>query len=554
MLYHLGWSRSIAVFLMTMCLGIFVAGVSISASEVQASHNAPLLPTATPTTYYQWGIHGTVTDEQGNPLSGALIRMKDDSSYTLWNGKYDFGNVAPGTYDLTVEYGSAVFTPTVRTVTVPPSAENVDFQKLPPVTTHSIFGRITDHTGTGVPFVKVTTDYGEYVSDAGGSYTIHGLLAGTHHLTATSESMVFTPTVQTVTLPQEVPQSVDFTQQCESPNTGLNVCELQVGDILLWRGDFSIWTQNPGNVLARVFVGTYWWHAGMYIGSGKITEALGNLEDSKNEVQTREVINTDWWLGSSDYDWTVIRPRVTAAVAQEAARYVYRMEEQIDPPVEYVPSGDSSQFYNRDTDSPTYCNKLVWKAYMQSGVNLEADHGILGGTVFKEVITADDLYYSSVHFVGEAEPLSDVVQEKESPWNNRAIFFLLSPADLLLTDSLGRRVGYDSNAGIIYNEIPTAVYTGPDSHPESLNVEASKSLTWTLQLRGADQGGQYALQTAVISGMQLITQTVDSSILLDEIHTYTFTNDSQHNGELLIEQTVEVINNWYTYLPLIVKK
>jgi hypothetical protein len=47
-----------------------------------------------------------------------------------------------------------------------------------------------------------------------------------------------------------------------------------------------------------------------------------------------------------------------------------------------------------------------------------------------------------------------------------------SPVNVLVTDPLGRRIGFDPNAGVTINEIgPTASYTGIASHPQAIDID-----------------------------------------------------------------------------------
>ncbi|MBP7774677.1 carboxypeptidase regulatory-like domain-containing protein [Candidatus Woesebacteria bacterium] len=560
MLHHLRWSRSIAVFLMTVCLGIFVVGISISAGEVHASHDAPLLPTATPTTYYPWGIQGTVTDEQGNPLSGALVRMTTDYSYTQWDGKYTFGNVAPGSHEITVEYYGSVFTPTVRTVTVPPSAENVDFQKLPPVTTHSIFGRITDHTGTGVPFVKITTDYGEYVSDAGGSYTIHGLLAGTHHVTATSESMVFTPTVQTVTLPQEAPQSVNFTQMCESPNTGLNVCILEPGDILFLRGGLLFYIQDDikeylAPFVDRIFLQSYWWHTAIYLGSGEIAEAIGRGIDIPidEEVKVNSIYNTSWWL-TGEFDWSVRRPLFDALKRHYAAQWAREQAEKVNPPLLYAVS--ILDFFDSELDGNVYCNEFVWAAYNSIGEEIQHENGFIASMnpLLTNHVSADELfemwYYNQESWVDDKQ--TDTGEDIK-----RSVLHVFSPADLLLSNAQGA-VGYDPTTGELYNSLDSAYYTGPDplGSKESIAFMVSGEDTPNYYLKVTGTGsGEYTLSLYSFNFTNFVTSTATLTTSVGQIDVFDLTVLPMENETAIVhvDTILPPMPTWRIYLPFVSK-
>ncbi|MCE7988315.1 MAG: alpha/beta fold hydrolase [Caldilinea sp. CFX5] len=73
-------------------------------------------------------LTGRITDANGNPLSNIRIATTTgDSTTTQADGSYSFGDQAPGTYTVIPSQSGYSFSPTERTVTVPPDANGIDF-------------------------------------------------------------------------------------------------------------------------------------------------------------------------------------------------------------------------------------------------------------------------------------------------------------------------------------------------------------------------------------------------------------------------------------------
>lgn len=94
-------------------------------------------PTITPTVYSPLTISGRVVDASGNPISFVEVYAQpyhgQNSDRTDAQGYYTLTNVQPGTYQVMAQ--GALYEPQSRTVTVPPIAVNIDFQRIPPTPT-----------------------------------------------------------------------------------------------------------------------------------------------------------------------------------------------------------------------------------------------------------------------------------------------------------------------------------------------------------------------------------------------------------------------------------
>jgi len=105
-------------------------------------------------TYSISSISGRVTDGSGNPISGVTI--SDGAGHTATtdsNGNYTLSGLAAGTYTIPSKSGYT-FWPTLRTVSVPPSARGQDFTGSP-TTNVELVGQI----GGATYAVAVQGDY-----------------------------------------------------------------------------------------------------------------------------------------------------------------------------------------------------------------------------------------------------------------------------------------------------------------------------------------------------------------------------------------------------------
>ncbi|HLF29245.1 MAG TPA: hypothetical protein VJG32_23220, partial [Anaerolineae bacterium] len=124
-------------------------------------------------------------------------------------------------------------------------------------------------------------------------------------------------------------------------------------------------------------------------------------------------------------------------------------------------------------------------------------------------------------------------------------FIVHSPVDVMVTDPLGRRVGYDSTGGQIVNEIPGAFYTGNDTDMEFILIPGDREGDYILTTTGTGDG-VYAVTAhrvgaagAKFLGMtsgtaspgQVATATVSYAPVIGEV----FFEDSSADGPWLAE-------------------
>ena len=68
------------------------------------------------------------------------------------------------------------------------------------------------------------------------------------------------------------------------------------------------------------------------------------------------------------------------------------------------------------------------------------------------------------------------------------VVWLASPANLLITDPQGRRIGFDPLTQSIVNDFPDAFYSGPDSNPEFIEIADPEPGEHLVQLIGTNNG------------------------------------------------------------------
>ena len=201
--------------------GIFQAGVGgVVLVPNQISVSASVIYDANLTGSYQFhwdalrvapraDISGIISDESGQPLPA--VTLTTDSGLTTTSdlyGDYRFDNLPSGNHTLTPTLPGYVFTPAQTTVTLPPTAYDVNFVGTPDYT---ISGAISDESGQPLPNVTLTTDSGlTTTSDLNGDYDFSNLLSGSYTLTPTLSGYSFTPPFATTTLPPDA-AAVDFT-------------------------------------------------------------------------------------------------------------------------------------------------------------------------------------------------------------------------------------------------------------------------------------------------------------------------------------------------------
>jgi len=209
-----------------------------------------------------------------------------------------------------------------------------------------------------------------------------------------------------------------------------------------------------------------------FFDNGNIIEAQGRVSNNyKLEVLKRNIQDSCFYKTGPECeivnDWVVMRVKDEyQQLVPEALQYA--SEKAYDPNVHYV-----NNFYDpqsKNQDQLFYCSLLVWKAFFRLGLNLDYDNGFAQNAPVYSLLNAltnqvlpDDLYASSKATFAPTK----VVQTYPGLDNiRRSVYSMWSPAHILVTDALGRQIGYDPASGSAINQIPGAYYSGTNSEPE----------------------------------------------------------------------------------------
>jgi len=142
---------------------------------------------------------GTVTDETGNPISGALLSLTGAQFATTVadeQGKFQFANLpTSGVYTVTVNKRHYTFETGSLTFERPARDVNVVFHAR--LNRHTIAGRVTKADGTGAAGVTMQLNEPSMetlTTDANGNYSFADLPAGENYVVVpVSDDLVFAP-------------------------------------------------------------------------------------------------------------------------------------------------------------------------------------------------------------------------------------------------------------------------------------------------------------------------------------------------------------------------
>jgi len=146
----------------------------------------------------KYDIEGKITDKNGQPLAGVLIKAGSQTAETDENGDYQLTDLLPGEYTLIAELENHNFTPLDFTVgeNQPVVLDMVSDEVEVPK--YDIQGKITDKNGQPLAGVLIKVGEKTVETDENGDYQITDLLAGEYTLVAELENYNFTPVDFTV--------------------------------------------------------------------------------------------------------------------------------------------------------------------------------------------------------------------------------------------------------------------------------------------------------------------------------------------------------------------
>ena len=113
-------------------------------------------------------------DAAGLGIAGVTISGGGRSTTTDAGGGYTLEGLPAGTHTLTPSKSGYTFSPPSKSVIVPPNALGINFTGT--ATTSIVTGSVKDAVGVGIAGVTISGGGRSTTTDAGGGYTLEGLL------------------------------------------------------------------------------------------------------------------------------------------------------------------------------------------------------------------------------------------------------------------------------------------------------------------------------------------------------------------------------------------
>ena len=249
-------------------------------------------------------LTGSVVDDDFLALTGATISVTGaalGSAVTEANGRYIFTGVPNGTYTVTALKRGYTFEPPARVVSLPPSADDLDFTGTPELSTLS--GRVLiSGTGAPMPNVKVNaSNSSPPFTDANGYYTFTNLLPADYvvQIVPPGDAYAFAPRSITITLPPSA-AGVNFTASPNYTITGRIVFSDGTGTpkVTLRAGDRSLQTGVSG----------YFTLTGMESGAYTVTPAKNGYSFTPESLVVTGPADACGLLitATSHFSWTLL--------------------------------------------------------------------------------------------------------------------------------------------------------------------------------------------------------------------------------------------------------
>lgn len=127
--------------------------------------------------------------------------------------------------------------------------------------------------------------------------------------------------------------------------------------------------------------------------------------------------------------------------------------------------------------------------------------------------------------IGTSLPILRATYEFDEPWVGRKInlaFNRMSPVNYLVTDPLGRRVGYDQATDTVINEIPGAKFTFHRNldEPMFMLIPDPISGEYTVQVYPIEDGGEFTIQSFGIGDDLWPIEDMTNHIKRGEVQEY----------------------------------
>jgi hypothetical protein len=129
-------------------------------------------------------------------------------------------------------------------------------------------------------------------------------------------------------------------------------------------------------------------------------------------------------------------------------------------------------------------------------------------------------YTITLKLLDNAGALLDQIVLPEIKYLPVAKMSVRSPANLFVTDPLGRSIGTDPKTGAIVQQIPDAFYSGPGTEPQVVIIPDPISDTYSIALVGTATG-DYTLTIEYVTSEKKVTQAFSGTISEQEQQYYS---------------------------------
>lgn len=156
-------------------------------------------------------VSGTVTDWEGNALSGVLMTLTGGyTDTTAVDGTYTIPLVPAGSYTLTPSKSGVTFNPTSRAITITNANVTANFAEQ----TYTLSGTVSGDVASGVT-ITLTGDQSDSTTTAGDGTYSFTLPNGSYTVTPSKTDYTFTPSSTNVTVAGGNQTGKDFTSAAD---------------------------------------------------------------------------------------------------------------------------------------------------------------------------------------------------------------------------------------------------------------------------------------------------------------------------------------------------
>ena len=104
------------------------------------------------------------------------------------------------------------------------------------------------------------------------------------------------------------------------------------------------------------------------------------------------------------------------------------------------------------------------------------------------------------------------LESKQIPTGTGLHIEIHSPADLYVTDPIGRHVGFNYNTGEVEMEIPGATYSGPGTEPQIIEIPNPIAGTYRIELVGREKGDYTLIIEGMVDSTTVYSRSFEGSI------------------------------------------